>query len=99
MLDELGVHVDDAALDQESAVGVLRRAGARGRRAVSFTFDERFLARNSALILDPYPGDQYSEGGELFGIFTDAAPDRWGRYLLQRREAALARHEGRAVRQ
>lgn len=34
----------------------------------------------------------------LFGALTDCAPDRWGRTLMARREAALAREEGRAAR-
>jgi serine/threonine-protein kinase HipA len=53
------------------------------------------------LALDPslglYEGEQYSSDG-LFGIFTDIAPDRWGRTLLQRRETATARRERRRPR-
>jgi serine/threonine-protein kinase HipA len=53
------------------------------------------------LVLDPslglYQGEQYISDG-LFGIFTDIAPDRWGRTLLQRREAASARRERRRPR-
>ena len=30
-----------------------------------------------------------------FGIFMDSSPDRWGRLLMRRREAAMARLEGR----
>lgn len=37
-------------------------------------------------------------GNTLFGSLTDCAPDRWGRTLLTRREAALARAEGRTMR-
>lgn len=33
-----------------------------------------------------------------FGIFMDSAPDRWGRTLMQRREALLATQEKRPVR-
>jgi len=32
---------------------------------------------------------------ENFGIFLDSSPDRWGRFLMNRREAQLAREEGR----
>ena len=45
-----------------------------------------------------YEGDQFAPSGELFGIFTDIAPERWGRTLLQRRETTRARREGRQVR-
>ena len=34
----------------------------------------------------------------MAGIFTDAAPDRWGRTLLQRRETVAARRERRQPR-
>ena len=38
-------------------------------------------------------------GKELFGIFSDSCPDRWGRLLMRRKEALLARQEGRKPRQ
>lgn len=31
----------------------------------------------------------------LFGVFADSCPDRWGRLLMRRREAELARKEKR----
>ena len=34
----------------------------------------------------------------MFGIFEDASPDRWGRNLMQRREAILAKKEERKPR-
>lgn len=39
-----------------------------------------------ALILDPelkpYSGRQYPIGKNIFGLFADASPDRWGRVLM-----------------
>jgi serine/threonine-protein kinase HipA len=68
---------------------------------VSFTFAASWLRLRQRLALDPslglYEGEQYVPDG-LFGIFTDIAPDRWGRTLLQRREAAAARSERRRPR-
>ena len=51
-------------------------------------------------MLDPalqlYTGPQYlAEEKSNFGLFLDSAPDRWGRLLMRRREAALARQEDR----
>jgi serine/threonine-protein kinase HipA len=44
-------------------------------------------------------GPQYvADGRENFGVFLDSAPDRWGRVLMQRREALLAREGKRAER-
>lgn len=64
---------------------------------LSFAFGPDWLLRGHRLVLDPslvvQEGDQYRS--ELFGIFADTAPDRWGRTLMKRRESAAARREGR----
>lgn len=89
--------------------GVTVRAGTlyshrrRGTESASFGYDGDYLARPDAYQLDPLlpmvsGTSQTALGSALFGAFTDAAPDRWGRRLVQRREAALARDEGRAAR-
>jgi serine/threonine-protein kinase HipA len=41
---------------------------------------------------------QTAVGRKPFEAFTDCAPDRWGRTLIERREGRLARQEERAVR-
>ena len=51
-------------------------------------------------MLDPslqlFSGLHYlNEDQDNFGIFLDSSPDRWGRILMRRREAALARNEDR----
>ena len=38
------------------------------------------------------------QGKDNFGIFLDSTPDRWGRVLLERKEAEMARLENRKVR-
>ena len=52
-----------------------------------------------ALILDPelkpYSGRQYPIGKNIFGLFADASPDRWGRVLMNKRERILTEKEGR----
>ena len=37
-------------------------------------------------------------GSDIFGCFSDALPDRWGRTLLNRREQILAQEEKRPLR-
>ncbi len=75
----------------------------RGRREelFSFEYDTTWLASRHALQLDPrlqlFRGEQHPPRG-VFGLFLDSAPDRWGRTLLDRREARRARAEGRKVR-
>ena len=43
----------------------------------------------------PYSGRQYPSGKNIFGLFADASPDRWGRVLMNKRERILADKEGR----
>ena len=43
----------------------------------------------------PYSGRQYPSGKNIFGIFSDASPDRWGRILMNKRERILAEKEKR----
>ncbi len=50
-----------------------------------------------ALNLDPelmsYSGRQYPSGKNIFGMFADASPDRWGRVLMNKRERIPAEKE------
>ncbi len=72
-----------------------------GVESSTFIYDVEYLVRPDAYALDPElpltGGFLHTQARRaLFGCFTDCAPDRWGRTLLARREAALAREEGRA---
>lgn len=43
-----------------------------------------------------YKGRQYAPlNKSMFGIFADSCPDRWGRTLMKRREAIIAKKEER----
>ncbi len=100
--DHVVVHVDAEGFGPPTTLGWLRGAAAGGSALVSFAFDPDWLALSHPLIIDPslngYEGPQYPPDGPLFPIFTDSAPDRWGRTLLQRREAVEARREHRHPR-
>lgn len=69
----------------------------RGKETYSFSYDSNWLETEQARNLDPelqwFTGRQYpsAKKHQGFGIFLDSAPDRWGRVLMQRREAHLAR--------
>jgi serine/threonine-protein kinase HipA len=97
--EEVVAHLDDAS-SGNAVVGRLRRLRRGAKSVLSFAFDPDWLRGDHRLVLDPLlvaqEGEQYSN--ELFGIFADTAPDRWGRTLLMRREAAIARREGRRPR-
>lgn len=43
----------------------------------------------------PYLGRQYPTGKNIFGLFADTSPDRWGRVLMNKRERIIAQKEGR----
>ncbi|MBV1914823.1 MAG: HipA domain-containing protein, partial [Pseudomonadales bacterium] len=45
--------------------------------------------------LNLYSGEQHSEDAKNFRTFLDSCPDRWGRLLMKRREAIIARQEDR----
>jgi serine/threonine-protein kinase HipA len=99
--EEVVVYLDAEDFGPVGEIGTLRRARRAATSVVSFTFAANWLRLRHRLALDPslglYEGEQYSSDS-LFGIFTDTAPDRWGRTLLQRREAAAARREQRRPR-
>jgi serine/threonine-protein kinase HipA len=97
------VHADWRELGGATRMGLLYATPARGKETFSFEFDPEWLELSQARTLDPAlrlgPGPQYvSAGRENFGLFLDSSPDRWGRVLMQRREAQLARAEGRKER-
>jgi serine/threonine-protein kinase HipA len=98
--EEVVVHMDAAELGGDQVVGTLGGNRSRSGRVYSFSYDASWLARPGRFSLDPslglYEGEQFAQA--LPGIFTDAAPDRWGRRLLERREDILAKREGRRPR-
>ena len=81
-------------------MGILCSERLRGNEVFSFEYNDGWLKKGSSRLLDPnlqlYPGLHYlNEKQNNFGVFFDSSPDRWGRILMQRREAALARAENR----
>lgn len=101
MSREIEVWADWQELGSRTLMGHLRCSQIRGKEVFSFTYEKEWLAIGAARQLDPdlklYGGAQYIDSGERlnFGLFLDSSPDRWGRLLMQRREAALAREASR----
>lgn len=85
--------------DEPSLLGTLYIDVLRGSEVYSFEFDETWLNNPHINILDPnlhfYSGRQYINDKNIFGLFSDSAPDRWGRLLLNRRERIIANNESR----
>ena len=91
---------DDFSLKQPVLMGTLYVNIVKGGEACSFEYDTQWLKKTGlTLTLDPelmpYAGRQYPSGKNIFGLFSDASPDRWGRVLMNKRERILAAKEGR----
>lgn len=94
------VYADWSGLQKPTLMGTLGCDRLKGKEIFSFEYDENWLKNGPSQILDPaldlYSGTHYlNDGQKNFGVFTDSSPDRWGRILMRRREAALARKENR----
>jgi len=94
------VFADWDGLPEGMLMGQLQSELLRGKEVFSFVYSKEWLSSNFAQTLDPdlfySEGLQYlSDDKSNFGLFLDSSPDRWGRVLLRRREAALARLEKR----
>ncbi len=82
-------------------LGMLTAQQVRGKEVFSFEFSKDWLREHPGQALDPdlqlYAGPQFTLKPN-FGLFMDSAPDRWGRKLMQRREAYRARRKGESPR-
>jgi len=77
-------------------MGNLTVTHVKGKDAFSFNYTDQWLKSGFSQMLDPdlqmYPGQYYPKDEKInFGLFLDSCPDRWGRMLMDRREAAIAR--------
>lgn len=91
---------DDFSTGQPVLMGSLYVNVIKGGESYSFEYDKGWLKKTGlTLTLDPelmpYSGRQYPTGKNIFGLFADASPDRWGRVLMNKRERILAEKEGR----
>lgn len=102
-MERLLVFADFDWLDKPELVGELCYEKLRGSESYAFRFDDNWLKFHAGIKLSEdinnYPGLQYTQpGNDIFGCFSDALPDRWGRTLLKRREQIQASEEKRVVR-
>ena len=79
-------------------VGTMYVSQTRGKEFYSFEYNENWL-EHKKILLDPdlqlYKGRQYiTDDKNIFGVFADSCPDRWGRRLMKRREEIRAKREG-----
>ncbi len=94
------VYADWEKNDGSKFMGTLYASPVRGKEVFSFEYCNEWLENSSRTTLDPdlklYTGHQYlTDKKNNFGLFLDSSPDRWGRVLMRRYEAQLARRENR----
>lgn len=97
---EILVFADWLEIKKPMLMGTLYSEIIREKEIFSFEYSNDWLSSKYAQIIDPdlqlYKGPQYlGNKKDNFGIFLDSSPDRWGRLLMRRREAAYARLEMR----
>ena len=97
------VYADWKELNEPNLMGTLSVIHTKGREVFSFTYSNEWLEDGYAQNLDPdlqlFSGPQYLLSEKKnFGIFLDSSPDRWGRVLMDRREAIIAKRENRKVK-
>jgi serine/threonine-protein kinase HipA len=101
-IETVNVELEAAELGGRRHVGTLRRARSGAGSIIGFAYTDDWLAQPGRFALDPlhglFAGDQWPPNGSTFPIFSDAAPDRWGRMLMDRQEAVLARRAARSRR-
>ncbi|KDM90991.1 type II toxin-antitoxin system HipA family toxin [Photobacterium galatheae] len=99
---EIFVYADWIDTEKPMRVGTLRSSQIRGHEHFSFTYDPVWLTSPYIHQIDPalhlYMGEQHATDDRNFKVFLDSCPDRWGRLLMQRREAVIARNEQRRAR-
>jgi serine/threonine-protein kinase HipA len=89
--------------DRAVQAGVRYSHRGRGTESATFTYVDRYVSDPDAYALDPslpvgLGRYQTPLGRSLFAAFSDGAPDRWGRTLLQQMERRWAVAEGTATR-
>ena len=94
------VYADWKELRNAVLMGTLNVVNSKSKEIISFEYNREWLKTGKQFLLDPdlqfYEGAQYlKEKKDNFGIFMDSSPDRWGRRLMMRREAALSKSEKR----
>ena len=98
---EICVYAQWHGFENPRLMGTLRVIQSRGKETYAFEYHKAWLEGGYSHLLDPdlafFSGPQFLRGNQPnFGMFLDSSPDRWGKVLMRRREAEIARQEGRA---
>ena len=96
----ISVYAHWQGMEDPLLMGILHSDRLKGKEISSFEYNQEWLQNGPSQLLDPnlqlYSGLHYlNDDLENFGMFLDSSPDRRGRILMRRREAATARKEER----
>jgi serine/threonine-protein kinase HipA len=88
---------------EDVLAGRLSSDDTRGMQSATFTYAAEYLARRGAYAIDPAlplsAEERYTPlTRPMFGAFSDAGPDAWGRALTDRYERLRSRREGAGAR-
>ena len=106
-MNKVEVWLDDEVLGGATLVGQLTRSMSKTGDTVRFDYSPGWLEDGGPIAsfeldheLTLGRGALYAQAGadQLSGIFADCSPDRWGRMLMDRREAIEAREQERRAR-
>lgn len=106
-MNQLDVWLDDDSLGPPTQVGSLFRVTSRSGDTLRFEYDAGWLTgagKVTPFEIDPelslHSGPMHTAAGagKLHRILRDTSPDRWGRVLMERREAMEAGDERRKPR-
>lgn len=96
------VYADWLEISEPKLIGILAAHQGKARKTFSFSYDKKWLDTEKPFLFDPdinwNTGQQFPNGKNNFGIFNDAMPDTWGRTLMKRRQAQIAKEENRAAK-
>ena len=92
-----------AWMTPEEKIGRCVVENARGKEIIGFAYEREWLKKHPGFVLDPdiyqMEGIQFPPANKpCFGFLSDTSPDRWGRKLMDRREAIEAKDEDRPKR-
>jgi serine/threonine-protein kinase HipA len=97
------VYADWEQIGTPTLMGNLTVSSVRGKESFSFEYADNWIQLGFSQIIDPdlqlFAGTFFPKNNKQnFGVFLDSCPDRWGRALMQRREAMIAKQESRAIK-